>query len=94
MGFKPSKADPDLWIRDAGDHYEYIVKNINDIWIMSKDLMSILNKMERPSGLYDSKGIGSPKYYLGSDIKIICQGNSIEQLSLSSKTYIKSICKN
>ena len=24
MGFKPSKADPDLWIRDKGTHYEYI----------------------------------------------------------------------
>eukprot|EP00957_Ditylum_brightwellii_P192561 14661058-Ditylum_brightwellii.AAC.1 len=24
LGFKPSKADQDLWIRDAGNHYEYI----------------------------------------------------------------------
>ena len=24
MGFKPTLADPDLWIRDKGDHYEYV----------------------------------------------------------------------
>ena len=24
MGFKPSKADPDIWMRDRGDHYEYV----------------------------------------------------------------------
>eukprot|EP00957_Ditylum_brightwellii_P050169 3804221-Ditylum_brightwellii.AAC.1 len=24
IGFKPSKADPDLWMRDAGDHHEYV----------------------------------------------------------------------
>src|SRR5207253_9041451 len=23
MGYKPSKADYDLWIKDMGDHYEY-----------------------------------------------------------------------
>ena len=24
LGFTPSKADSDLWMRDAGDHYEYV----------------------------------------------------------------------
>ena len=24
MGFKPSKADADIWMRKQGDHYEYI----------------------------------------------------------------------
>eukprot|EP00957_Ditylum_brightwellii_P088345 6729429-Ditylum_brightwellii.AAC.1 len=24
LGFRPSKADPDLWMRDAGGHYEYM----------------------------------------------------------------------
>eukprot|EP00957_Ditylum_brightwellii_P074778 5682832-Ditylum_brightwellii.AAC.1 len=37
IGFKPSEADPDLWMRDAGDHYEYAAKYIDDILIMSKD---------------------------------------------------------
>jgi Reverse transcriptase (RNA-dependent DNA polymerase) len=24
MGFTPSLADPDIWMQDAGDHYEYV----------------------------------------------------------------------
>eukprot|EP00957_Ditylum_brightwellii_P044368 3366561-Ditylum_brightwellii.AAC.1 len=24
IGFKPSKADSDLWMRDVGDHYKYV----------------------------------------------------------------------
>ena len=26
LGFKPSKADADLWMHEAGNHYEYIGK--------------------------------------------------------------------
>lgn len=26
LGFTPSKADPDLWMRDADDHYKYIAE--------------------------------------------------------------------
>jgi succinate dehydrogenase (ubiquinone) iron-sulfur subunit len=28
LGFVPSYADPDVWMRDAGDHYEYVVGSI------------------------------------------------------------------
>ena len=24
LGFAPSRADPDLWMKDCGEHYEYI----------------------------------------------------------------------
>eukprot|EP00957_Ditylum_brightwellii_P116910 8918771-Ditylum_brightwellii.AAC.1 len=58
-------SDQDLWIRDGGDHYEYIAKYIDDILIISKDLMSILNKLQKPTGPYEFKGVGSPEYYLG-----------------------------
>ena len=31
MGFKPSKADFDLWLRPNQDHYEYISTYVDDI---------------------------------------------------------------
>ena len=31
MGFEPSKADFDLWIKDFGTHYEYICVYVDDI---------------------------------------------------------------
>ena len=91
IGFTPSKADPDLWMRDAGDHYEYIAKYIDDLLIISKDPKSILSKLTKPQGPYDFKGVGSPEYYLGGDVKIKYMGNSIEELELSSHSYIKRI---
>ena len=35
LGFNPSKADPDLWYRDKGDHYEYVATYIDDLLIAS-----------------------------------------------------------
>eukprot|EP00957_Ditylum_brightwellii_P021592 1627672-Ditylum_brightwellii.AAC.1 len=87
IGFKPSKADPDLWMRDASDHYKYVAKYIDDILIMSKDPNAILDLLQKPKGPYKFKGFESPEYYLGGDVKINYGGDSIAELSLSSKTY-------
>eukprot|EP00957_Ditylum_brightwellii_P092419 7037371-Ditylum_brightwellii.AAC.1 len=54
--------------------------------------MSILEQLKKPNGPYEFKGVGSPEYYLGGDIKITYEGNSIVELKLSAKTYIKRIC--
>ena len=93
LGFKPSKADPDLWMRDAGDHYEYIAKYIDDLLIIAKDPKAILDQMRKPKGPYEFKGVGSPNYYLGGDIKITYKGDSITELELSARTYIGRICE-
>ena len=36
MGFVPSKAEADIWMRDMGDHYEYIAVYVDDLLIVSK----------------------------------------------------------
>eukprot|EP00957_Ditylum_brightwellii_P055519 4207385-Ditylum_brightwellii.AAC.1 len=54
--------------------------------------MSILNKLQKPTGPYEFKGVGSPEYYLGGDLKISFMGDSINELQLSAKTYVKQIC--
>jgi len=92
LGFVPSKADSDLWMRDAGDHYEYVAKYIDDILIIAKNPLDILNEMKKPKGPYEFKGVGSPEYYLGGDIKISYDGDSIKDLVTSAKTYIGRIC--
>ena len=35
MGFSPSKADFDLWIRLIGNHYEYVTTYVDDILTFS-----------------------------------------------------------
>ena len=35
MGFKPSRADPDIWMKSSknGSHYEYIAVYVDDLAI-------------------------------------------------------------
>ena len=35
MGFVPSKAEDDIWMRDKKDHYEYIARYVDDLAICS-----------------------------------------------------------
>ena len=81
-------------MQDAGDHYKYIAKYIDDILIISKDPMSILEGMKKPKEPYDFKGVGSTGYYLGGDVKIEYCGDSIKGIQTSAKTYSTRICEN
>ncbi|MCP4273878.1 MAG: hypothetical protein GY781_18300, partial [Gammaproteobacteria bacterium] len=64
MGFRPSKADHDLWLRSAGDHYEYVATYVDDILAFSRDPMHIINEIKKD---YMLKGVGIPEYYLGGN---------------------------
>ena len=39
IGFKPSKADPDIWMKSLndGNHYEHIAVYVDDLAICMKD---------------------------------------------------------
>ena len=45
MGFIPSKAYYDLWMRKKGDHYEYIATWVDDLLVFSKKPMEIIKKI-------------------------------------------------
>ena len=45
MGFFPSKAERDIWMRDMGDHYEYIAVYIDDLMYLSKDPQAIVDAL-------------------------------------------------
>ena len=47
LGFKASKADPDFWIRDKGDHYDYIARYVDDIIEFSKDPMEVMTELRK-----------------------------------------------
>ena len=42
-GFFPSKADEDIWMKDCGDHYEYIAVYVDDLLIASKNPQWIID---------------------------------------------------
>ena len=93
IGFRPSKADSDLWIREQDDHYEFVGKYSDDLLVMYKDPIGILKQLQKPIGPYSMKGIGTPEYYLGGDLHIECEGDIISKMSTNAKTYVKQITK-
>ena len=88
IGFTSSKADPDLWIRDAGDHYEYIAVYSDDLLVFSKKPLVILRGLE---ALFPLKGVGEPEFYLGGDVSKSKHGDQYQR-SLAARTYIKNVC--
>ena len=90
MEYKPSKADPDLWIKDCGTHYEYIAHYVDDVLAFGKDPMSMILELWKD---YILKGIGQPEYYLGGDvIELNLTWHSIGlHYSLSAKTYCTNV---
>src|SRR5688572_30194207 len=65
MGYKPSKADYDLWMKKVGDHYEYIARYVDDVIVFSRNPMAVIIELEK---IYVMKDIGKPRYYLGGDV--------------------------
>ena len=66
MGFKPSKADANLWMKDCGTHYEYLARYIDDILVWSNDPMTVIGELRKA---YMLKDVGSPEYFLGATLK-------------------------
>ena len=70
IGFKPMKADPNVWIRPAvkpggTGYYEYIMCYVDDILSVSHDAKSILQSLQGQFKLKGNK-IEPPDMYLGT----------------------------
>jgi Reverse transcriptase (RNA-dependent DNA polymerase) len=95
MGYKPSKADTDFWIKRVSDHYEYIATYVDDVLVYSRDPEAVIKELQCD---YILKGIGSPRYYLGGDILNLLQpeddapptNDPDTTIALSAETYIKN----
>ena len=88
IGFEPSNAHPDLWIKDYGTHYEYIAAYVDDIMIFSKDGQKIIDEFERE---YLLKNVGEPEYYLGGNFEKRKTYDVRELWCINARTYIKNI---
>ena len=66
MGFRPSFADPDLWLREQEDHYEYLCVYVDDIMFISKQPQAFFDTLVSKYK-YILKGVGQPEYHLGGN---------------------------
>ena len=90
MGFRPSKADPDLWMKRLKDGtYEYMARFVDDLIAFSKRPMELMKELEQT---YVMKGVGKPIYYLGGDVVDLPPEWESERCrtAFSASTYIKN----
>ena len=67
LGFTPSKAEEDIWMRDQGDHYEYIAVYVDDLMIASRKPQAIIDSLTSEPVGFKLKGTGPVTFHLGCD---------------------------
>ena len=88
MGFQPSRAEPDIWMRRQDDHYEYIACYVDDLLIASRNPQSIIDALMAEPHKFKLKDSGPVSFHLGCDFfrdenNTLCVGprQYIEQLA-------------
>ena len=91
LKFKPSKADPDVWMRPepGGTCYEYIAVYVDDLAIAAKDPQAFCNELKKRYNL-KLKGIGPLEYHLGCTYKKNPDGT----LAADPRRYVNKILES
>ena len=91
LKFKPSKADPDVWMRPepGGTCYEYIAVYVDDLAIAAKDPQPFCNELKKKYNL-KLKGVGPLEYHLGCTYKKDNDGT----LAADPRRYVNKILES
>ena len=91
LKFKPSKADPDVWMRPepGGTCYEYIAVYVDDLAIAAKDPQAFCNELKKKYNL-KLKGVGPLEYHLGCTYKKDADGT----LAADPRRYVNKILES
>ena len=91
LKFKPSKADPDVWMRPepGGTCYEYIAVYVDDLAIAAKDPQAFCNELKKKYNL-ELKGVGPLEYHLGCTYKKDPDGT----LAADPRRYVNKILES
>jgi hypothetical protein len=87
LGFKPTRFDPDVWIRPNGaQYYDYIGTHTDDLLCVSHRADEIMNDIR---GIYEIKKVEEPSFHLGCDYR----KNKDGTWSVGTETYVKEALK-
>ena len=91
LKFKPSKADPDVWMKPepGGTCYEYIAVYVDDLAIAAKDPQIFCNELKKRYNL-KLKGVGPLEYHLGCTYKKDPNGT----LAADPRRYVNKILES
>ena len=91
LKFKPSKADPHVWMRPepGGTCYEYKAVYVDDLAIVAKDPQAFCNELKKRYNL-KLKGVGPLEYHLGCTYKKDPNGT----LAADPRRYVNKILES
>ena len=97
IGYKPTKGDPDVWIRPAvkGDGYEYyemVLVYVDDIFAISNDPMKTLNGIQEEFKFKNNE-VKPPVMYLGAKLEYQIF-NGVKCWTMSSDKYVNAAIEN
>ena len=99
LGYKPCKADPDLWMKpatrsDTGEKYwTYVLFYVDDCLAIDVDATAVLKQIDKYFKM--KKGsIGDPDIYLGAKLKEHVLPNGVRAWGQSPSKYIQEAVKH
>jgi Reverse transcriptase (RNA-dependent DNA polymerase) len=67
LGFTPSKADPDIWLKDNGRCYEYVCCYVDDLIAIMEGPKAFFDRLEKIG--FGLKGVtDTPEVFLGGSM--------------------------
>ncbi len=89
LGFRPCKAEPDIWLRRNGDIYEYVAVYVDDLAFAMKDPQKFVNILMNKYR-FKLKGTGTITFHLGMDIHREDDGT----LCITPRKYLEKLIAN
>ena len=89
IGFWPSYADSEVWMREHNGHYEYVCLYVDDLAVMAENPSDVY-QMLRDVGKYKLREEEGISYHIGGDFFRDPDGT----LCYGAKTYIKRMLAN
>ncbi len=85
-GFSPCRAEPDIWMCQNGEQYEYIAVYVDDIAFALKDLQPFIDTLKTKYN-FKIKEAGPLEFHLGADFFRDSEGT----LCMAPQEYIERL---
>ncbi len=98
LGYVPTKADPDVWIRpavkpDGFEYYEMVLCYVDDVLAISHNPMETMQGIQGKFKLKNDK-IVEPDIYLGAQLGKMTTAEGVDCWTMSSDKYCKDAVEN
>ena len=98
IGYTPSKADPDVWMRPAIKAngfkcYDLVLCYVDNVLAISHDPMKAIDGFRRSFTLKDNKA-EEPETYLAASLEKMATDAGVDCWTMSSEKYCKAAVQN